>query len=409
MQKYFLKGLTVAAVSVLALSAQAGESGPKVKMGGNLSVAGFAAQQKIRTSTATTVGTTGELRAEVDAKARNGVEYGAVAAINLDNQETWNRIKNAYLLVNHDKYGNWLFGDADSSAHLMGYDGSDLMAGLTGPTSSSFDKVINVTGGVSMKNNMATKAPNASKVTYLSPIKDGFRVGFSFTPNEAFTGMASRANRNNNVANSKANYLPLGVDAIYAVNVLEGSVSYTHQLNTGGRTADVNWYLGGKMARAKATSAVTSSGIRPVRAMQAGVVFDYGDYQVGGGYYNNGRSYMRKDYMSRNWTNLEGYNVAVGKKLDSVPGAYVSLGHTGSRRRVTQGYARGDVTSVGMDYDIAKGLVVYTSVDMFDFKSPKAHQAIIGTQTQYDYLDNSSSNNTNNRGALFVVGSKIRF
>ena len=88
----------------------------------------------------------------------------------------------------------------------------------------------------------------------------------------------------------------------------------------------------------------------------------------------------------------------------------VSIGHTGSNRRVTGGYARGDVTSVGMDYDIAKGLVVYTSVDMFDFKSPKAYQAqsLLST-TQYDYLDNSSLKNTNNRGALFVVGTKIRF
>jgi hypothetical protein len=146
--------------------------------------------------------------------------------------------------------------------------------------------------------------------------------------------------------------------------------------------------------------------------MQTGVVLDYGDYQLGAGYFNNGRSFMRKSYTTRNWTNLEGYNVGVGKKLDNVPGAYVSLGHTGSRRRVTGGYARGNVTSVGADYDVAKGLVLYTSVDMFDFKSPKPYQGLSGADTTYDYLDNCNNAktlNTNNRGALFVVGTKLRF
>jgi hypothetical protein len=409
MQKYFLRGLTVAAVSLIALSAQAGESGPKVKVAGNLAVNAFAAQQKVRTDRSTTLGTTGEVRAEANAKAKNGVEYGMVATIDLDNA-TSNRIKNAYLLANHEKYGDWLLGDAESAGRLMGYSGEDIMAGLQGPTSSAFDKVVNVTAGVSMKNNMATKASSATKVTYMSPIKDGFRVGFSFTPSEAFTGMAVRTNKTSNDGNISKYVSGNTKQSIYAVNALEGALSYTHQLNTGGKVADVNWYLGGKMARSKATSAVyVGSGINPVRAMQAGVVVDYGDYQVGGGYYNNGRSYMRKSPTTKNWTNLEGFNVALGKKLDNIPGAYVSLGHTGSRRRVTQGYARGNVTSLGADYDIAKGLVVYTSVDMFDFKSPKAHQALIGNGTQYDYLDNSSSNNANNRGALFVVGTKIRF
>ena len=408
MQKCFLRGLSVAAASLFALSAHADANGPKVTMAGNLAVNAFAAQQKVRTDRSTTLATSGELRAEVTAKAKNGVNYGMVGAIDLDNTAT-NRIKKAYLVMNHEKYGDWLLGDADSASSLMIYDGADIMAGLQGPTSSSFDKVINVTGGVSMKNNMATKASSATKLTYLSPIKDGFRVGFSFTPSEAFTGTATRTNKVS-TTNSKGAYVSGGTHGIYAVNVLEGALSYSHQLNAGGKTADVNWYLGGKMARSKATNAVPAgNGINPVRAMQAGVVVDYGDYQIGGGYYNNGRSYMRKSPQTKNWTNTEGFNVAFGKKLDSIPGAYVSLGQTSSRRRVTQGYARGNVTSLGADYDVAKGLVVYTSVDMFDLKSPKAHQNAIGTATQYDYLDNSSSSNTNNRGALFVVGTKLRF
>lgn len=407
MQKHFLKGLSVAAVSLLAFTAKAGETGPKVKMAGNLSVNAYAAQQKVRTDRSTTFGTSGEVRVEANAKAKNGVEYGMVGIVDLDNAAT-NRIKGAYILANHEKYGNWLVGDTDPVSHLMGYDASDLMAGTQGPSGSSHEKVINVTRGVSMKNNMATKTSAATKITYMSPLKDGFRVGFSFTPSEAFTGVAQRTNKNSNTSNVN-NYVTGGSQGIYAVNALEGALSYTHQFTSGGKLADVNWYLAGKMARPKATNAVQTVGVRPIRAMQSGVVVDYGDYQIGAGYYNNGRSFMRKDDATKNWTNVEGFNVAFGKKLDNVPGAYVSLGHTGSRRRVTQGYARGNVTSLGADYDVAKGLVVYTSVDMFDYKSPKAHQALAARTTTYDYLDNSSANNTNNRGALFVVGTKIRF
>lgn len=408
MQKHLIRGITLAAVSLLALSAKAeGDSGPKVKIAGNLVVNAYAAQQKVRTDRSTTFATTGELRAEVSAKAKNAVEYGGVAVVDLDNAAS-SRIRQAYVLANHPMYGDWLAGDTDSVAHLMGYDASDLMAGLQGPSVGAFDKIINVTRGVSMKNNMATKSPSATKVTYMSPIKDGFRLGFSFTPNENFSGLTVRTSRNSN-SNNANNYVSGSTQAIYGVNALEGAISYVHQMNTGGRAAEVNWYLAGKMARGKATSAFSTAGVRPVRAMQAGIVLDYGDSQVGAGYFNNGRSLMRKDNAVKNWTNLEGYNVAFGKKLDNVPGAYVSIGHTGSRRRVTSGYARGDVTSLGMDYDIAKGLVVYTSVDMFDFKSPKTHQALSATSTQYDYLDNSSTLNTNNRGALFVFGTKVRF
>jgi len=408
MQKHFLRGFGFAAVSLLALTAHADSDGnPKVKVAGNIVVNAAGVKQKVRTDRDTTFYTTGEVRAEVDAKARNGVNYGMVGTVDLDNTAS-NRIKDAYVTVGHSKYGDWLLGDADAVSHLMGYDGSDLMAGLQGPSASAFDKLVNVTRGVSMKNNMGTKAGSATKVTYMSPVRDGFRFGFSFTPNEAFTGLQVRTNRTSNTSNNK-NYDANATQAIYAVNALEGALSYTHTMNTGGKVADVNWYLGGKMARAKHTSSIVTTGVHPVRAMQTGLVFDWGQYQVGGGYFNNGRSYMRKDPTTKNWTNLEGYNVAFGKKLDYIQGAYVSVGHTGARRRVTQGYARGDVTSLGIDYDVAKGLVVYASADMFAFKTPKAHQALAGSTTTYDYLDNAGTNNVNNSGALFIIGTKLRF
>lgn len=397
MHKKVLSVLLASAVSFTALTADAkGTSGPKLSMKGSIKSFGVGAIQKIRSHKGVHFMSSGTLTFNASAAANNGLSYGGIAVLSFGRERgTKDRIKELYAYASSDSFGSIQFGDTSGVSSLMMYDGTDVMGGLGG-FDGELHRTLNMPRGVMAFQNIGfvdDGSNRATKVTWLSPT-DKFQVGVSYTPSTAQYGRRFATDALDNKGNAFADAAP------YAVNHVEGGLSYTDDI--GDYTVGI--YLTGALGKAKGPKGTPYQGVdlHPVKAWQFGTLVDYQNWQFGAGYFNRGKSYMRRDTK---FTNTHGFNLGVSYGMGPVSFA---LGYTGTERKVTDGKAKADISSFTVDYSVADGLTLFGEVNYFKFKSPAAHQKAT-IVPQVDYLDRMPSSNKNNSGTAFVLGTRINF
>lgn len=389
----------VAGVSLAALSASADSastSGPSVKITGVYKAFAAGTNQKIRTNKGVQFMNQGNITFNAGGVANNGLSYGLMAILDLGRErQTKDRFTEAYAYFGSDAIGNFQFGDTNGVTSLMLFDAKDVMGG-TGGFDANLDKLLNVTRGVDFGQNIGfvnDGSNRATKLTYMSPEVSGWQVGASYTPDTTQKG------RSKNTLGSTA------LDKPYAVNHMEGGLSFTK--DSGPYTVGV--YLVGALGKAKGPRGTADQGtqLHSVKAWQFGTLIDYENMQFGAGYFDNGKSYMRRNSK---YTNTHGFNLGVSYGMGPVS---LALGYTGTERKVTSGKAKADISSFTVDYSVADGLAFYGEASYFKFRAPNDHINLAtganGYNANTDYLDSDTSSNKNNSGSAFILGTRINF
>ena len=405
MHKKVLSVLLAASVSMTALTAGAKDgSSPSLKINGVLRAVAVGTTQKIRTDKGVQFNSYGNITFNAGGVANNGLTYGALAVLQLDRSKpVGDKFTEAYVYLGSDAIGSFQFGDTNGVSSLMMYDATDVMGGAGGFDGNLY-RQLNLTRGIGLDQNIGhvnNGQNRATKLTWISPEVSGWQVGASYTPNTFQYG------RSYNTDGLGSDGKPAAKQTHpYAVNHTEGGVSFTEDI--GAYTVGV--YLTGALGKAKGPRAANQGAdLHSVKAWQFGTLVDYQSWQFGAGYFDNGKSYMRRDTK---YTNTRGFNLGVSYGMGPVS---LALGYTGTERTVTDGKAKADISSFTVDYSVADGLAVFGEVNYFTFRSPTAHQALAaGTSgrsfvSSVDYLDRQPSTNKDNSGAAFVLGTRINF
>jgi len=393
----FLKALTLAGVSLAALESSANNPGPlsrgpAVSFGGSIQAAGFAVNQKVRSTKEVTFQTNGDLVASIAGTTSSNLTYGGMAVISLDRNKfsTTDGLSEVYVYVNHEALGNVKLGDTNGVEDTMMYTSGDVLGALRG---RDINKYFNITRGVDLRETIEQLNDRATKIAYSSPTVHGFQLGLSFTPNSNFYGRYKSANTTDSsgALNNAQTYA-------YTQNHLATALSYNHSFSQG------NVGLYGVYASGKGHGASgTGKSVNNVNAWQVGFLGDTGNWQIGASYFDNGKSLVKK---GTNWTNTKGFGVAAG--YDFAHNMNASLGMTHTERKVTGGKAKGDVLVAAVDYLVMPGLEAFVEIDNVTTKAPTAY--ITGADvSSTDLYANYPTTNTNNHGTAFILGSRVRF
>jgi len=401
MYKKVLTSLMMVGVSCVALSAgadSASSSGPNVKITGVYKAYMVGTNQRVRSNKGVQTMNQGNITFNAGSVANNGLSYGVMAVLDMgrDRKEK-DRFTEAYAYLGSDAMGNFQLGDTNGVSSLMLYDATDVMGG-TGGFDANLDKILNVTRGVDFGQNIGyvtDGSARSGKLTWMSPEVSGWQVGTSYTPDTSQKGR------------SQSTYASAALEKPYAVNHMEGGLSFTN--DSGPYTVGV--YLVGALGKAKGPRGTASQGtqLNPVKAWQFGTLIDYENWQFGAGYFNNGKSYMRRDTR---YTNTHGFNLGVSYGMGPVS---LALAYTGTERTVTSGKAKADISSFTVDYSVADGLAFYGEASYFKFRAPVDHINLAsGTSgrayvANTDYLDSNPSTSKGNQGSAFVLGTRINF
>jgi outer membrane protein OmpU len=412
MHKKILTILMAGSVSLLAMDAAAkaatatDASGPSIKTNGVFRSLLAVTNQKVRTNKGSQMMTYGNVTFNAGGTANNGLTYGALIVLEADrNKNTNSKIGDAYTYVGSDAIGSFQLGDVSGVTSLMMYDGSDVMGG-TGGFDANLEKQLNVTRGVAFDQSIGyvnDGSNRATKLTYMSPEVAGYQVGVSYVPSTAQYGRSVDTRGLDSTGKLYSGSAP------YAVNQTEGAVSFTDDIGA----YTLGFYLTGTLGKSKAPNSVAGTQLNPVKAWQFGSLIDYENWQFGVGYFDNGKSYMRRNTK---FTNTHGFNLAMSYGMGPMS---LALGYTGTERTVTSGKAKADISSFTVDYSVADGLAVYGEASYFKFRAPVAHLTAT-SQTAgangsaafvpaVDYLDRQPSSNGNNNGTAFILGTRVNF
>ena len=346
--------------------------------------------------------TKGDFGVTLSADAQDGSSYGGVISLDLRREKAGSQdfIKAAYAYYNSLDYGTLQIGEMEGALDQALMDGRDIM-GATGGFDGNFFTFTTASAGVMSGYKQSTYDKYATKLLYKTPVFNGFQFVMSFSPSSQLLGARSRGPGGAFDAAMDKN------KAIQLKRTLEGVLSYGFDLSG----VDINLFLGGGVANPILTTEQKNNGgatVNSAKVFQTGMIIDFGDFQMGGGYLHNGKSLTRKD-VAGNYG--DAYNAAMGYKIGR---HYVAAGHMGSSRKVEGGHAKATITSVTYEYSAAPGLTVFGEMNYFDTRNTSQYYANnnvtnnINTQLNNKRL-HASTLGKNNKGSVFLVGTAIRF
>lgn len=352
----------------------------------------------------------------------NGLEY--MYRITLETIPGTSSVIDQNYIQFKSKAGTFQFGNTVGPEDSMIWDAGKIIGG-TGGFDGGYSNVYNMSAGVVRGNDIIGDTGNATKLVYYSPDMAGFQVGIAYTPSTAHKGDGKLDNTNPATGSSgklpgnRGLYEHTGNQPFDLRNIAVG-VSYKKEsgkwsmtLTAAGVTAK-SYFFNGTNGTAK-----TRVPFRDAKAYQLGAVFGYGDFRLGGGYLDNGRSHLPLTpaftYTGSKTVNLDSMNTGNAGKAWNL-GAGYTMGayqfaasyqrtdrNTGNSQK-----ANSDFYSATIDVTPLQGLKVYTEVDYIRSSS---NTSAISRENQV-LANSSSSNNTaigNNSAILGVVGAKIAF
>ncbi len=378
MKKILLGTSAIISAVFTAASANAAGKTPEVTVGGFANFqAGYISQDRDTNVRSWKFQNDDEIHFKVDAKADNGLQYGAVIELEADvsadaDGQGFNADKTFVFLQ-----GGWGRAEmgANSSATQALTVGPAQFARATGGINGDWYNYANlawggaapfiITADLPVAHGAATSAgingvsgasEDAAKITYYTPRFSGFQLGVSYTPDAGNSGTAAAFTGKNN--------------GDYA-DVWNAGVNYNGKFQNIGLAASLTGEIG--------SAENTAVKLRDLRAWQAGVNLSWMNWSLGGSYGDWGKSTQAKNVAAKNsnyWTAGIGYETGPY-------GASVTYLDSTYNRNKTQNI------SVGADYKLAPGLVPYAEVSFFDLD-------LAGT-------------NIDNKGTVVLVGTHLNF
>lgn len=361
--------------------------------------------------------TDSEIHVSVTGKADNGLEYGAVAELeaavadSTDKYNNGNTADKVYLFL-QGGWGRVEMGENTGAEEALSVNTGDF-ASATGGVDGDFYRYValdTTASGTATDNGTAdtvnagfagivrpilalaeggvtgaTANEDATKVTYYSPRFNGFQLGASYAANSddvTRTGAPALGTSGNE-------------------DVFSGGVNYQNQFDEIGVNASLTGVKGtSKVAtvnRSATLSVLTASSGNDLEGYEAGANLSYAGFTVGGSY---------GDYLDTYGSNSDAtyYDAGVGYKTGALSASatyFNSEVDLGTVRSVNGAGSSGGADTdtfnaksefeniaLGVDYQLAPGLVPYAEVSFFDADASGANDnsgtvALIGTELSF--------------------------
>lgn len=319
------------------------------------------------------------------ADAWGGLEYSFLVGLTGDVDQTQS-VEESRLKFKGE-WGTAILGNARGVDDFMAVGAYDVM-GATGGFAGNYTHVTNPTEGVITTVDLQGAPKDSTKATYVTPRVNGFQAGISFTPNQQHKGETKLFSHTSST-NTPFDKNQVGLGVNYketfgnGVDVkLSGTLLYAGKTMRGNRT--------GNVARAR------------TKSYALGAVFGWKDWKLGGEFIDNGHSQTEQGINGQDAG--KAYSLALGYDygVDSF-----AFGWYGSSRNIRSDHlkAKANVWSLTWDRKLAPGLSVYAEGNFFDYKTdPRIVGQVISSNNKFE-----ATNVENNRGHVFIVGSKIKF
>lgn len=387
----------------------AGGVRPAATFSGSNSFNAYSAPQKVRNSSGNHFGSTGRFNVNVNGSTANGIGYGYTATFTTDTNAT-NTVEENYITLTAAQLGTLILGDSDGVEDLMIYDGSEIMGG-TGGFNGNWSQVFNISTNALTDDEMVGDTADATKITYMSPVVYGLQLGVSYTPNTLQNGFAKVAqlysnaytiySKNNIAAALNYNNVFNGFSVTLSGVYMHGKAAITPAANNAPGTplgARQQLLLPANAGNPLISTNGDKANMKDLSSWMVGGVLGYGGFQLGGGYFDNGKSFVARDAVSGKAGN--GWNVALGYTYGP---ASVGVGYFSTSNRSSVDHrSKAKVTSVTGNYNLAQGFDAYVEGNWIETNSSN-------TSTLQNKGDGSQQIVGKNTGQVYILGTKISF
>ncbi len=353
------------------------------------------------------------IHASVKNKTAEGTTYGAQVGILTTTQSQQpagsSALDRTFLFIENDDAGRFEFGSNNGVASTM-RTGADSIARATGGIDGDWGNYVAVGNLPNYTQNFIT-APTtyltnyqnsgvqlfngdekSRKVNYYTPEYKGFQAGFTYTPDVRNSGQDDISALNGNGTPASGYNLPTAKNAFSAGLSWKGEFDKNQSLKVSAvgetssvraKAGDPNTYYGNK------------SGI-------FGAEYAYEDFSVAASYGNQGKSGFAK--------NITTGTAVKGGSFWSLGAAYVQgpVGASLTYMNSTLNTNKLNLVSLGLDYQVAPGLLPYFEVTYFAAKQKLNYNASSGTPAVAGLATNSSAS-IKNKGTAFILGAKLKF
>ncbi len=307
-------------------------------------------------------------------------------------------------------------------------DGMAVMGG-TGAADGTYYKVYQLSSFTMRGNDNIGDTGYNTKIVYITPTWNNFRLGIAYTPNTSHRGEEKydrRFGSDNDDLPGNRTYMPVKKYNPFGVDVTSVGLSYKREFGSygvnlnGAYVHDTSYIPARKDVRGSKRIR-----LKDVNAYQLGLILSYRTpignlLQLGSGYYDNGRSRLWKKPLTdgngtvfnimRHGNNGKAFNIALGY----IFGAYkTALGYQHINRKLDVGRGHLDkmktqVVSGTFDVIPVQGLKFYLEANYVRTQTSK--RALTLTRT---LLDSEGKRNykgvANNKGPVVILGTKISF
>lgn len=333
---------------------------------------------------------------KVDAKADNGLGYGAYIELNADttandsDSSANDAARRTYLYV-ESGFGRVEAGSTGDAGNALKVDASTF-ARATGGVAGDFYKYVDLAGADfailpglptaaglpgeanvgyvsgSLSGDTHNARANANKVSYYTPRIQGLQAGLSFTPDQDERGTAS-------------GFAGASDDGSF-INVWNGGLNYQGQFDA----LTLNAAATGETGEAK-DDGVTSSLNDDLQAYNLGLSVGFAGFTVGGSWTDA----PEIGGVSADDVSLQAYTLGGAYEFGPF-GASLTYYNSTVENGAGGGTADAEFqnVSVGADYKLAPGLMPYVEVSFFD-------------------TDDNTTGTDDNSGTVFIVGTQLTF
>jgi len=398
MKKLLLGTTALIGAASIASAAAAQQSPLTVTLGGYLQFdAAHVSEDRDQDQRSNDFRTSTEVHVKAEGTTDNGLTYGAVIELEADNDSTDNGDEN-FIYVSGG-WGKFELGDNDGVAAVDGLSitapGGFGLGGVVADEESYRDFIQNFptagTGATDTESGEVVgilttlfespNSGNATKITYYSPVWNGFQVGASYAPGQ-FSGV--------NVNRSQNGVAAADVFDTEFDSAIELAARYMYDFGN-----DVGLGLSLTHTRADSLELAGADTYEDLRSWAFGANVTWGGFTVGGSYVDAGDSFQLKTLAAGDVEDTTGYTL--GAQYETGPFVF-GINYLNSETEDGNAAASTDeaeytAISLGGTYAAAPGWVAYAEYTDFEFEGD----------------DTTTAATNSNDGSVFILGTRVSF
>ena len=348
------------------------------------------------------------IHATVKNKTAEGTTYGAQIGVLATTQGQKSAGKSSldrtFLFIENDGMGRFEAGSNDGVVSTM-RTGADSIARATGGIDGDWHNYVvltNLKNGdylnfIQSPTTYLTNYQNSGlqafdgdeksrKINYYTPMYNGFQAGLTYTPDAR-----------NSVQDNIGKLNSTGYTQPAAKNAISGGVSWTGEFE---KNQSLKVSVVGETSNTTVTAADKAAGNKyyDAKSVIVGGQYSYEDFSVAASYGNQGKSGFAK--------NTTGVGLK-GGSFWTLGAAYVQgpVGASVTYMNSTLNKNTLNLISLGLDYQVAPGLLPYAEVTYFTAKGKNTYTA----PTAVVPAATNAPGAYKNKGTAFILGTKLMF